>query len=113
MPKIKSLEAEKLNIPHVDVLGYRKLDRDIKRLNTENKFHKLKAQEFYKRKRDAKNRSQKCVSTEAICFDFAKIFRFRILLQMTYIIKGSCPYIHLIFIFSLHHKAFYIYIRKS
>ncbi|KAJ8942179.1 hypothetical protein NQ318_002852 [Aromia moschata] len=55
LAKIKSLEAEKLNKPHVDVLGYRKLDRDIKRLNTENKLHKLKAQEFYKRKRDAKN----------------------------------------------------------
>lgn len=72
LAKIKSLEAEKLNIPHTEVLEYRKLDRDIQQLNIENKLHKIKAQQFYKRKRDAKNRSQKCVSTEAICFDFAK-----------------------------------------
>lgn len=72
LAKIKSLEAEKLNLSQTEDIIYRKIDRDINMLNIQNRLHKIKAEQFYRRKRDARTRSQKSVFTEAVCIDFAK-----------------------------------------
>lgn len=70
--KIKSLETEKLNLSQMDTTKYRQIDTEVQRITTENKLHRIKAEQFYKRKREAKRRSQQSEDMEAICLDFAK-----------------------------------------
>lgn len=70
--KMKSLETEKLNLSQTDRLEYSRIDRDVYRLSIENKLHKMKAEQFYKRKREAKKESQKSKDMEAIGLDFAQ-----------------------------------------
>ena len=48
------------------------LEKDLSDLQNQMKLHKLKAEWFYRRKRDAKNESRKSVKTEAIAVDFGR-----------------------------------------
>lgn len=74
LAKIKSLEAERNNtsLASKNITTQQKLENEIKKISVDNKVHKLKAQEFYTRKREAKNTSRKDLTKEAICMDFAK-----------------------------------------
>lgn len=49
-----------------------KLEEELRQLKTAMKLHKLKADTFYKRKRDARKKSRKSFKTEAIAVDFGR-----------------------------------------
>lgn len=73
--KMKGLESERFNLATrgmTESLQFRQVERNIRNLKIEIKLHKLKADQFYKRKREAKISSQRVLSTEAICLDFSK-----------------------------------------
>lgn len=72
LAKKKSLltQITSLTTPHSFVK--QGLESEVNKISLANKLHKIKAQEFYKRKRQAKQSSQKTFMTEAICMDFAK-----------------------------------------
>lgn len=49
-----------------------RLKQELRRENTENEVHRRKADTFYERKRQARDRSRKHKNTEAICMDFQR-----------------------------------------
>lgn len=49
-----------------------KLENDLNDLQNQMKLHKLKAEWFYRRKRNARKESRKTVKTEAIAIDFGR-----------------------------------------
>lgn len=67
--KVKSLEFEKSKASDAEKL---KIEKELKRLEVENKVHKVRAAEFYNRKRKAKYSSKINQNHEAVCMDFAK-----------------------------------------
>ncbi|CAH1115295.1 unnamed protein product [Psylliodes chrysocephalus] len=70
-PKTKSLETEKKSSN--DPIRITSLDRDILKLHTANKIHKIKASTFYDRKQIARINSRNATNaTEAICLDYGK-----------------------------------------
>lgn len=69
--KAKELSIEKSLEGAIDG-NKAKLEKELKDLQTAMKLHKLKADWFYKRKRDARRQSRKTVKTEAIAVDFGR-----------------------------------------
>ncbi|KAJ4429374.1 hypothetical protein ANN_21531 [Periplaneta americana] len=55
---------------------------EINKTTNNNKIHKLKAETFYTRKRNARLRSRKSEETEAICMDYQKNVRLRTLVPI-------------------------------
>lgn len=74
LAKKKNLEAQINNtsLTTADKFARQRLQHEIKKISVFNKLHKKKAEEFYKRKREAKNVSRTVPTEEAICMDFAK-----------------------------------------
>lgn len=110
LAKIKGLEASKQSIKDKSSLKYKQIERDIKKLEIENKLHKSKAEVFYKRKRDAKKNSQKSISTEAICLDYAKNVPVpNITTNDVYYKRQLSIYSFNIHVLSTSHSVFYMY----
>ena len=71
--KIKALNAEINNFQQSkDSSAILEKTKEIEIIETENKVHRIKAQEFYNRKKTARISSRKYETKEAICMDFQK-----------------------------------------
>lgn len=65
-------KALKVNLKNASELEKGDIEKEIKKLETENKLHKLKANVFYKRKRETRIQCQSSSQKEAIAMDFQK-----------------------------------------
>lgn len=55
-----------------DTTAQKEIEVKIRKITSENQLHKVKAEVFYQRKRNARKMAMKCVETEAIAMDFQK-----------------------------------------